>query len=336
LKKLIHTILFLVLGICYVYSQENQIVASTKDSVLKKQQHEEPYHEKRQKLLLYGGSAIYGSLSAGLYFTWYKQYDQSKFHFFNDMGEWRNMDKAGHVFSGYLQSDFMYHSLRWAGVDENKSIWYGAAAGIAFQSTIEIMDAFSTEWGFSVSDMISNGIGVGAFALQQKNWGEQRIRFKMSSWPKAYSEESFPSETGLFQSSINDRSNSLFGNSYTERFLKDYNAQTIWMSVNLRSFFRDSSIPSWLNVAVGYSGENLFGGFSNSWKIDNENISVDIDEYPRHGQFLLALDYDLSKIKTNSKFLKTVLGVSNGFKFPAPAIEYNTLGELNFHLVFTN
>lgn len=326
MKNIIHTILFLLASICYVYAQDDQIVVSSNDSI----------YEKRQKLILYGGSAIYGSLSTGLYLTWYKQYDQSAFHFFNDAGEWRNMDKAGHAFSGYLQSDFMYQSLRWAGVKERKAIWYGVAAGMAFQTTIEVMDGFSTQWGFSVTDMISNVVGVSTFAIQQKQWGEQRIRFKMSSWPKSYSNTKFKSESGLFESSIQSRSEELFGSSFTERFLKDYNAQTIWLSVNVSDFMPKNSFPEWLSIALGYSAENMFGGFSNSWELNDDNISIDHVTNPRYGQFILALDYDLSKIKTKSPFVKTLLGALNGLKFPAPAIEYNTLGELNFYLIFTN
>lgn len=326
MKSVIHITLCLLLSFCYVYAQKVENVVSIQDSI----------NKKRQNLILYGGSAIYGGLSTGLYLTWYKKYDQRNFHFFDDAGEWRDMDKAGHVFSAYLQSDFMYQSLKWAGVTEKKSIFYGALAGMAFQTTIEVMDGFSSEWGFSAADMLSNVAGVSSFVLQQKHWGEQRIRFKMSSWPKKYSTDLFTSETGLFETSIQARSETLFGNNFQERFLKDYNAQTIWLSVNPSSFMDTKKFPEWLAIAVGYSAENMFGGYSNSWEINDENIIIDPVLYPRYSQFILALDYDLSKIKTKSPFLKTVLGALNGIKFPAPAIEYNTLNEFRFYLVFRN
>ena len=37
----------------------------------------------------------------GLYNLWYKNYQQTSFHFFNDLEEWNYMDKAGHIYSSY-------------------------------------------------------------------------------------------------------------------------------------------------------------------------------------------------------------------------------------------
>ncbi len=37
--------------------------------------------------------------------------------------------------------------------------------------------------------------------------------------------------------------------------LKDYNGQTIWLSFNIHSFTKDSFLPKWLSLAVGYGGE---------------------------------------------------------------------------------
>ena len=42
--------------------------------------------------------------------------------------------------------------------------------------------------------------------------------------------------------------------------LKDYNAQTYWFSANLKSFFPEIKFTAWLNVAVGYGAEGMFGG----------------------------------------------------------------------------
>ena len=47
-------------------------------------------------------------------------------------------------------------------------------------SIIEVMDGFSTHWGFSKGDMLANIIGTGLFAAQQKWWGEQRMSLKFS------------------------------------------------------------------------------------------------------------------------------------------------------------
>src|SRR5690242_7933555 len=36
-----------------------------------------------------------------LYTQWYQSYPQSRFHFFNDVDEWNQMDKAGHLMTAY-------------------------------------------------------------------------------------------------------------------------------------------------------------------------------------------------------------------------------------------
>ena len=41
----------------------------------------------------------------------------------------------------------------WAGVNKKKSVLLGSSIGLGFQSMIEIMDGFSSKWGFSYSDM---------------------------------------------------------------------------------------------------------------------------------------------------------------------------------------
>ena len=91
-------------------------------------------------------------------------------------------------------------------------------------------------------------------------------------------------------------------------------------------------MPSWLNIAVGYGADNLLGGVNNVWELEGELIDA-TDSFRRHQQFYLSLDMDLSKIKTNSKFLRTVLDVLNYIKVPFSALEINTLGQVKFHFI---
>jgi hypothetical protein len=51
-------------------------------------------------------------------------------------------------------------------------------------------------------------------------------------------------------------------------------------------------------------------------------------------QFYLSLDVDLTRIRTNKSWLKTLFTVFSFIKIPAPAIEFNTLGEVRFHPVY--
>lgn len=195
------------------------------------------------------------------------------------------------------------------------------------------MDGFSPKWGFSVSDMGANVLGVGMFYSQQRYWNEQKITFKVSSGKKVYPPEQIVSYDRVF-STIEFRANELFGSSFPERYLKDYNAQTYWLSFNLKSLFNIERMPPWLNIAIGYSGENMFGGYSNVWTNANGSEFDIRDKYQRYKQFLIAPDIDFSRIKFKSHFLKAVFKGLNIFKMPAPALEINTRGEFVFHLLY--
>ena len=44
----------------------------------------------------------------------------------------------------------------------------------------------------------------------------------------------------------------------------------------------------------------------------------------------MALDFELDKIQTRSKFLKSTFFFLNLIKFPLPTVEFNTLGQTKF------
>jgi len=93
---------------------------------------------------------------------------------------------------------------------------------------------------------------------------------------------------------------------------------------------KSNTIPKWLNVAVGYGAQGLWGGFENEWEIDDQRYELNL---PRYRQWYLSLDVDLSRIDTDNYLLKTILSVLNIIKIPAPAIEFNSLGEVKFHII---
>jgi len=294
------------------------------------------FHQSRFYKALAFSTTTYTAFSIGLYNAWYKKFDQEAFHFFDDWNEWQNIDKYGHVYTSYFQGVLCYKGAKWTGLSENQSILTGIVCGTLFQSTIEVMDGFSSKWGFSLSDFAANNVGLATFALQQKYWHEQRISLKVSSAPIQYSKESIPSSDGLAFSSLDNRVDDLFGSNYFERALKDYNAQTLWLSVNVDAFLpKGNSWPDWLNLAVGYSGESMFGGFENVWTEENAEFVLGL-ENDRYKQFMLGFDFDLTRIDVDNHFLKSLFSIFNIFKYPAPAIEYNTRGEWRFHLLFLN
>jgi hypothetical protein len=285
------------------------------------------------------GAGVYAGFSVGLWQAWYKDYDLGPFHTFNDLGEWQQMDKVGHVFSAYIQSYYCMRGARWTGMRHPSSTWTGFAVGNLLMMTIETMDGFSTKWGFSFGDIAANLTGSGLMVAQEYLWGEQRIRAKVSSDIfSEYPQYSLRAINAYETTTLAARAENLFGSSFGEKFLKDYNRQIDWASVNLWSFFPEREIsrfPRWLNVAVGYSAENMYGGFRNEWKTDNGVKYVLPDNiYPRYRQVFLSLDVDLSRIRTRSRFLHTLLDAVNWLKIPAPALEITTQGQVRFHPIW--
>lgn len=291
------------------------------------------FSQPRFNMALGFGLGTYATLSTGLYFAWYKQYPRSSFQFFDDSGEWLDMDKGGHVYSAYFQSLICYKGAKWTGLSEQKSVLTGVLCASIFQTTIEVMDGFSEQWGFSVADVGANLAGISTFALQQHFWKEQRITLKVSTYPDNYSTFDITGSQGTVISS-RDRRDDLYGSTYLETYLKDYNTQSYWASINVHSFLpQGNKWPKWLNIAVGYGGENMYGGFENSWQSETgEVFAVDTDLYPRSRQYYLGFDLDLRHVRTKSSLVNSLLDVLNIFKTPAPALELNSQGQLTFHL----
>ncbi len=257
------------------------------------------------------GALYFGSLS-GLYFAWYKGYPQSSFHLFNDNNEWLQMDKCGHAFSTYYESMIFYYSYRWAGLGNTASACYGGLLAFAYQLNIEILDGFSSAWGFSIGDLTANTVGAAMFVSQQLIWHQQRFSLKAS-----FHQTSYPAYRP-----------DLLGTNIITQSLKDYNGHSFWLSGNISSFLpKHSRFPKWLNMAFGYGAGGMTGAAANT--------SATTPESPgRYRRFMISVDVDLTRIPTRSKLLKAVFTVLSFIKIPAPAIEYNTLGKFRFYPLY--
>ena len=281
------------------------------------------------------GAAIAGGTVFGLYHLWYKDYPTSRFHFFNDWDEWKNLDKAGHTLTAYNECVWGYHSFRWMGVSKRNAIWTAFGLGTMLQLSLESLDGISEKWGFSVGDVAFNTLGCVTFAAQQFGWGEQRIVLKAGSWHGPYSDAVVLSTDGLAQTTLRRRAAELYGTRYAQTFFKDYNAMSTWASVNVASFLpEDTWVPRWLNVAVGYGADNLFAGYDNTWEQDGHTFVVSPLLYPASRQFFLSLDLDLTKFKTKPGPVRVLLFVLNSIKVPSPTLEINSLGRAKFHGIY--
>ena len=287
---------------------------------------------QRLKSVCIGQGALWVGSMVALNQAWYAHYPRSSFHFFNDNHEWNQIDKVGHSWSAYWGTQFSSSLFRWSGMPRRKAAIYGAGMGIAYEGVIEILDGFSTKWGFSLGDMAANTSGSLLYATQEYAWGEQRIEFKFSTHRYQY-----PSND------LKARADNLFGSSSMERILKDYNAQTYWLSANIWSFAKSSKFPKWLNIAVGYGADGLYGGFDNIQRDDQHQVEMHANGQPvfdrrdivRTRQFYLAPDIDVSKIEIRGRRLK-LLKALNGLKlkFPMPALELNNQGRFTFHRLY--
>jgi hypothetical protein len=246
--------------------------------------------------------------------SWYRNYKAARFHFFNDDYEWQQMDKAGHCFTTYTVGRLMMGTLKWAGFSRNQYIFIGGTTGLAYMTVIEVLDGFSSGWGFSWGDMGANVTGSALAISQEYFWNEQRITLKFSDHRTSYPPYR-PSELG--------------SNAYQE-ILKDYNGQSYWLSVNIASFLKkETHFPRWLNVAIGYGAEGMISGDPNYVIVESNGTIIGNDRYRK---LLISLDVDFTKIKTRSPLLKGLFGVINCFKVPFPTYEISNHG--GFHWLY--
>ena len=232
----------------------------------------------------------------GLNQLWYANYPHSNLHTVNDNQEWLQMDKMGHMYSSYHMGSIGANALKWSGASRKSQLCYGATLGLAFMTTVEVFDGYSSQWGFSWGDMAANATGTALFVSQELLWKEQRIVPKFSFHTTQYASQR----------------PEVLGTSLSQQILKDYNGQTYWWSCNVRSFFKEAPVPNWLNLAFGYGADGMLSGNANSFP----------SEMTRTRQFYLSLDVDLTKIKTNSHVLKSIFYLFNTIKIPAPSVEY--------------
>ncbi len=246
--------------------------------------------------------------------AWYKDFPRSAFHFHNDMPDWLQQDKLGHMVAAYQFGRISFGMYQWAGIENRQSAWLGAVSGTAFLTAIEVLDGFSAQWGASVADAVANTLGTALFLTQQITWEQQKMVLKYSF-----------SASGLAKYRPH-----LLGNSLPEQMLKDYNGQTFWLSLNLHSAIPGSSLPKWLNLAVGHGASGMLGSRNNP---DFFN-GIELPQIQRYRRWYLAPDIDFTRIHTQNPWLKALLSGLNIFKMPAPALEYNSIDGFRLHWLF--
>jgi hypothetical protein len=253
--------------------------------------------QRKCKIIGFTGIAL---THAALYQLWYKGYPSSSFHFFNDNHEWLQMDKFGHMYSSYYLGVAGIEAAKWSGVPV-KHQWKWALFGSFFQDPIEIWDGFSSAWGASAGDLLANTLGTALVAGQHALWQEQKVKMKFSYSPSVYPKT---------------RPNVL-GSNFQESLLKDYNAQTYWLS-----YFPKIKKQKFVGFSLGYGADGMLGGDDNIWT-DQQGMIQNYSHVNRYRQYYLALDFNFKAIKTKRESLKLLFYILDGIKFPSPALEFS-------------
>lgn len=238
-------------------------------------------------------SAISSQIS--LYNLWYKNYQSSSFHFFDDSKQWGYMDKMGHAFSAYQIANNLNRSYNWAGYNQNISLISSSIIAFVYLLNIEIMDGYSSGWGFSATDLAFNTSGIGLFYFQNRLLKKQVLIPKFSYAPSTYA---------FYRPEV-------LGSNNISRILKDYNGQTYWLSLKANTL--NEFCPNWLMFSLGYSVNERLTGSSTYFESENKT-------FESYGQYIFSIDIDLSEFKTKNRFLNSILKSLNMVKIPFPAV----------------
>lgn len=257
----------------------------------------------RTAAIVTGGAYAIGM--AGLNHLWYKDSDRQSFQFFNDNREWKQIDKIGHFYSAFHLSSGASKGLQHFNIKPSRADLVGAIAGFAVLLPIEIFDGYSDAYGASFGDIVADAAGSLFYLGQRSLWSEIRLHPKFSYHHTSYAALR-PELLG----------------SGAERIIKDYNGQTYWLSVDVDKFV---TFPKWLNIAFGYGANGMI--YARDWQHRENNLPL-----PQR-EFYISIDPDLTAIKSNSSFIRTLLFFANMIKIPSPTLRFRGSGA-SFHPLY--
>lgn len=284
--------LFLFLVISHLAFAQEQ--SALPDSCLK----------KRKTFFIVAGSGYVAGMS-GLGYTWYRQQGLTSFSFFNDAPQWMGMDKAGHAFTAFYLAENAEMALRSLCYPARRARNMAALLAWAAMLPIEILDGFSPAYGFSWTDAGANFSGALLYWLQSAK-GQVFIRPKYSFRPSPYA-------------SLRPE---VLGSSATEQWLKDYNGQTYWLSVDWQAFFARRPLTVPLTLTVGYGAEAMV------YARREENLQAGFSPY---SQLYFSIDVEWSRVPASKPWLRTAFRFLNMIKIPAPTIAWDEHRGWQFH-----
>ena len=208
------------------------------------------------------------------------------FRFENDWSYALNVDKLGHMYAGFILARTFGSMLEWSGFSEHTSTFYGSVLGLSYQMYVEVEDGFHRVYGFSPGDAFFNVLGA---TIPLAQWTFPVLRnftLKYSYWPSPRYEHELKA-------------------GQARAFIDDYQGTTVWLGIDPHFFLGEriaEAVPPWLGLAFGVGARDLTGNGEG------------------RRQATLALDYNFSRIRTESEFLRTVFTLADFVHLPAPGI----------------
>ena len=251
----------------------------------------------QRKTIVTAGVAAHTLFATYLEYKWWWKGNYHPFKFEND-GFLNNyslgVDKIGHFYTSYFYYNALREVLIWGGYSPSTAEWWGAGISIFYALSIEIGDGFST-YAFSLTDFTANALGVSYGFLQHQIPFLNNFRFKWSYYPSG----KLPLDRYY-------------------RLTDDYDGHIYWLSINVHNLLPESWKTSWpklLNIAIGYSGENIYG--RPSWAGPPIGPSGAASR-----KFVISLDYNLSSLQTTTDTWTALKHIFDMFHYPAPGVRF--------------
>lgn len=278
------------------------------------------YNKKRAKWVNYSAAGGYIAMWGYLGPVWYGKEELSPFHFFNDMHEWQQQDKGGHILGGYHFAHWMIDAYKWSGMPKKRALIQGGVIGFVAMSTVEVFDGFGKSWGASLPDIGANFLGTALAVGNEWAWNEQRIQRKVSYYPSIYTRKDSVAKYG-----------NVLGKNLPEWILKDYNGHINWVSVRVHSFLPESEFknfyPRWLNWSVGMGGTGMIGRYCQNGQIPGVDCDpISVIKAREYRKYYFGPDIDFGNIRTKSGALHVLFKILNVVRPPLPVLEMDQFG----------
>ena len=200
-----------------------------------------------------------------------------------------HIDKFAHGYLSALGASGIAGGYKIAGVSEKTATWLGAGITFGLGVLIEAEDARhgnDPQYGFSPGDAFGDLVGSALPVLQYYFPGFRRVQPKIFLWPSdAY-------KAGAYKT-----------------IADDYESQYFWLSFDIHDVF---NTPAWLNIAGGFSCENL---------LQVRALVAGRANTTPYTDFYIGPDINLKAIPIEGSFWKTFTDVTSWIRIPLPALQ---------------